>query len=159
MWNKTKQILMERLTDSLKKRVRYKFEVYTTNKCHWWSEAPVFYIYVDDERWFLTKLYYYLLKEAKYLHENIDRSLLHHEYWEAHTKAGSAACAYASKYGFIWWTIFPMSWSGFGNLFFSVLKVRGFIAGRSWIVNNVGWPNRGFCKEGGSYDSCTEAKG
>lgn len=56
---------------------------------------------MDGERWFSTKLYYYLLKEAEYLHENVDRSLPYHEYWEAHTKAGPAACAYASKYGFM----------------------------------------------------------
>ena len=101
MWSKTKQVLTERMADSLKKRVRYNFEVYTTNKCHWWSETPVFYIYVDGERWFSTKLFYYLLKEAEYLHENVDRSLPYHEYWEAHIRAGSAACAYASKYGFM----------------------------------------------------------
>ena len=58
-------------------------------------------IYVDGERWFSTKLFYYLLKEAEYLHENVDRSLPYHEYWEAHIRAGSAACAYASKYGFM----------------------------------------------------------
>ena len=56
---------------------------------------------MDGERWFSTKLFYYLLKEAEYLHENVDRSLPYHEYWEAHIRAGSAACAYASKYGFM----------------------------------------------------------
>ena len=78
MWSKTKQVLTERMADSLKKRVRYNFEVYTTNKCHWWSETSV--IYVDGERWFSTKFYYYLLKEAECLHENVDRSLPYHEY-------------------------------------------------------------------------------
>lgn len=29
------------------------------------------------------------------------RSLLYYEYWEAYTKAGAAACAYASEYGFM----------------------------------------------------------
>lgn len=56
---------------------------------------------MDGKRWFSTKLYYYLLKEAEYLHENVDRSLPYYEYWEAHTKAGPAACAYALKYGFM----------------------------------------------------------
>lgn len=101
MWSKTKQVLTERMANSLKKRVRYNFEAYTTNKCCWWSETPVFYIYVDGKLWFSTKLYYYLLKEAEYLHENEDRSLPYHEYWEAHAKASAAACAYVSKYGFM----------------------------------------------------------
>lgn len=101
MWSKTKQILMDRMADSLKKRVRYNFEVYTTNKCRWWSETSVFYIYVDGRLWFATNNCDYLLKEAEYLHENVDKSLPYHEYWEAHTKARSAASAYASEYGFM----------------------------------------------------------
>lgn len=101
MWSKTKQILMERMTDRLKERVRYNFEVCTTNKCRWWSETSVFYVYVDGEVWFTPNSYGYLLKEAEYLHENVDKSLPYREYWEAHTKACSAASDYASKYGFM----------------------------------------------------------
>lgn len=59
MWSKTKKALMERTADNLKKRVRYNFEVYTTNKYRWWCEMPVFYIYVDDELWFATNPNYY----------------------------------------------------------------------------------------------------
>lgn len=54
MWSKTKKALDDRLADSLKKRVRYTCEVYTTNKLRWWTETPVFYIYVDGKMWFAT---------------------------------------------------------------------------------------------------------
>lgn len=82
MWSKTRKALMDRMADSLKKRVRYNFEVYTTKKCRWWSETPAFYIHVDDELWFATNPQYYW-KQTEYLSKNVDRSLPCHEYWEA----------------------------------------------------------------------------
>lgn len=98
MWSKTKKALMDRMADNLKKRVRYNFEVYTTNKCRWWSETPVFYIYVDDELWFASNPKSYS-KETEYLHDNVDKRLPYHEYCETRTKAYSAASNYASEYG------------------------------------------------------------
>lgn len=59
MWSKTQKALMDRMADSLKQRVRYNFEVYTTKKfCHW-TEMKVLYIYVDDELWFATNPEYW----------------------------------------------------------------------------------------------------
>ncbi len=98
MWSKTKKALMDRTADSLKKRVRYNFEVYTTNKCGWWSETPVFYIYVDDVLWFASNPKYHW-KEWEYLDENVDNSLPRDEYWAAHEKARPHAVDYASSYG------------------------------------------------------------
>lgn len=98
MWSKTKQVLMERMADSLKKRVRYNFEVYTTNKCRYWSEMSVFYIFVDDELWFATNPKYWY-KEFVYLNENVDNNLPCHEYWEERHKAEAVACAHVSQYG------------------------------------------------------------
>lgn len=98
MWSKTKKALMDRMADSLKKRVRYNFEVYATNKCRWWSETPVFYIYVDNDLWFASNLKYYWM-ESEYFERNVDRSLPQDEYWEAHRKAGPHAVDYASSYG------------------------------------------------------------
>lgn len=54
MWSKTKKALDDRLAASLKKRVRYGCEVYITKKIKWWSDTPVFYIYVDGEMWLAT---------------------------------------------------------------------------------------------------------
>lgn len=98
MWSKTKKALMDRMADSLKKRVRYNFEVYTTNQCRWWSEMRVFYIYVDDGLWFATNPQYYR-KQTEYLNKNVDGSLPYHEYWEARDKAWIDADSYASEYG------------------------------------------------------------
>ena len=58
MWSKTKKALDDRLAASLKKRVRYGCEVYTTKKIKWCSDMPVFYIYVDGEMWLATNLMY-----------------------------------------------------------------------------------------------------
>ena len=67
---------MDRTADCLKKRVRYNFEVYTTNKCRWWSETPVFYIYVDDELWFASNPNYYGLMDVhhimRFIHEYLN---------------------------------------------------------------------------------------
>jgi len=98
MWSKTKKALMDRMADSLKKRVRYNFEVYTTNKCRWWSETPVFYIHVDDELWFATNPQYYW-KQTEYLNKNVDTSLPYHEYWETCARTLPDADSYASEYG------------------------------------------------------------
>lgn len=98
MWSKTKKALMDRMADSLKKRVRYNFEVYTTNKCCWWSETPVFYIHVDDELWFATNPQYYW-KRTEYLDKNVDRSLPYHEYWETRARTWPDADSYASECG------------------------------------------------------------
>ncbi|WP_304975276.1 hypothetical protein [uncultured Acetatifactor sp.] len=98
MWSKTKKALMDRMADSLKKRVRYNFEVYTTNKCRWWSEAPVFYIHVDDALWFATNPQYYW-KQTEYLNKNVDTGLPYHEYWETRARTLPDADSYASEYG------------------------------------------------------------
>lgn len=88
MWSKTKQALMVRMADCLKKRIRYNFEVYTTKWRH--SEMSVFYIYVDNKLWFASNPMSYS-KEMEYLNENVDKSLPYHEYWVTHTKAHSDA--------------------------------------------------------------------
>ncbi len=71
MWSKTRQILKERLANSLKGRVDYHYDVYRTNKCrstkqHWrWncSEMHVLSIIVDGEAWLCTNPQFYLLKD------------------------------------------------------------------------------------------------
>ncbi|HBA49418.1 MAG TPA: hypothetical protein DCZ91_16805 [Lachnospiraceae bacterium] len=98
MWSKTKKALMDRMSENLKKRVRYNFEVYTTNKCRWWSETPVFYIYVDDELWFATNPQYYR-RQAEYLDKNVDSGLPYHEYWETRTRTWPDADRYAFECG------------------------------------------------------------
>lgn len=98
MWSKTRKALMDRMADSLKKRVRYNFEVYTTKKCRWWSETPVFYIHVDDELWFATNPQYYC-KLTEYLNRNVDRGLLYHEYWETRARTWLDADDYTSEHG------------------------------------------------------------
>lgn len=90
--------MMDRMVEGLRKRVRYNFEVYTTNKCRWWSETPVFYIYVDDELWFASNPQYYEMR-GEYIIKNVDKSLPYHEYWEAHAKAEADAERYVSEYG------------------------------------------------------------
>lgn len=82
----------------LKKRVRYNFEVYTTNKCGWYSEMSVFYIYVDDELWFASNPKYYW-EEGAYLSRNVDHNLPRDEYWETYRKAYPDAVDYASSHG------------------------------------------------------------
>lgn len=98
MWSKTKKALNDRLTDSLKNRVRYNFEVYTTNRSCWWSETPVFYIYVDDKLWFASNPKC-CIKHSEYLDKNVDKNLPYNEYWKAHGKAWFDAFDYASEYG------------------------------------------------------------
>lgn len=46
MWSKTKKALNDRMAVSLKKHVRYNFEVYVTNKYKWYTEMPVSHIYI-----------------------------------------------------------------------------------------------------------------
>ena len=98
MWSKTKKALMDRMADCLKRRVRYNFEVYTTNKCKRWTETPVFYIYVDDDLWFASNPMYYS-KKYEYLDKNVDNSLPYKEYWETHRMVTPHAVEYASSYG------------------------------------------------------------
>lgn len=98
MWSKTKKALNDRMAVSLKKHVRYNFEVYVTNKYKWYTEMPVFYIYVDDELWFATNPEYYV-KNWEYIQKNMDYSLTDNEYWEAFDKLRPDAVAYASSHG------------------------------------------------------------
>lgn len=88
MWSKTKKALMDRMADSLKERVRYNFEVYSTNKFRYWTKMKVLYIYVDDELWFAT---------------NPESWSKHHEYLYKMTDDERAAWPdsfkYASEYG------------------------------------------------------------
>ena len=73
MWSKTRQILKERLADSLKGRVDYHYDVYRTNQCrctkiNWrWrsSEMHVLSIIVDGDAWFCTNPKFYHLQYQK----------------------------------------------------------------------------------------------
>lgn len=81
MWSKTKKALDDRLAGSLKGRVRYCCEVYTTVKLKWWTETPVFYIYVDEEMWFATNpMYYY--DEGSMHGELMNQYPDNMDYWE-----------------------------------------------------------------------------
>lgn len=129
MWSKTKKALMDRTADCLKKRVRYNFEVYTTNKCKWWTETPVFYIYVDDKLWFASNPNYYG-KKSEYLSKNVDNSLHGHEYWEAYEKAEPHAVDYASSYGLM--DIHPMM--RHIHEYLNVLSVKECLDGENYIL-------------------------
>ena len=63
MWSKTRQILKERLADSLKGRVDYHYDVYHTNKCkekpEMYYEMHVMSIIIDGDAWFCTNPNYY----------------------------------------------------------------------------------------------------
>ena len=58
MWSKTKKALEDRLADSLKGRVKYGFEVFSTKDYE--SEMSVFYIEVDKKRWFSSNPMYHV---------------------------------------------------------------------------------------------------
>lgn len=129
MWSKTKKALMDRMADCLKKRVRYNFEVYTTNKCRWWSETPVFYIYVDNDLWFASNPKYYW-KEGEYINRNVDNNLPREEYWEVHRKACSHAVDYASSYGLM--EINHMMW--LIHEYLNVLNVKECLNNENYIL-------------------------
>ena len=63
MWSKTRQILKERLADSLKGRVDYHYDVYHTNKCkekpEMYCEMHVLSIIIDGDAWFCTNPNHY----------------------------------------------------------------------------------------------------
>ena len=54
MWSKTRKRLNNLLAGSLKGRLVYNHEVYTTNKYKYNSEMHVFYIYLDKQIIFAT---------------------------------------------------------------------------------------------------------
>ncbi len=70
MWSKTRQILKERLADSLKGRVDYHYDVYhdarSKVKRDWHTtEMHVLSIIVDGDAWFCTNPKFYRIKYQK----------------------------------------------------------------------------------------------
>ena len=54
MWSKTRKKMNDLLADSLKKKIVYNYEVYTTNKYKYYCEMHVFYIYWNKKTIFAT---------------------------------------------------------------------------------------------------------
>lgn len=99
MWSKTKKALDDRLAASLKKRVRYGCEVYTTKKIRWCTDMPVFYIYVDGEMWLATNPMY-VWDESCALSELIAQCPDSMDYWEKfYLKRSEARIMGFRKYG------------------------------------------------------------
>ena len=83
MWSKTRKRLNNLLAGSLKGRLVYNHEVYTTNKYKYNSEMHVFYIYLDKQIIFATNP----LGEEKYSGEFILYKALEKLHYSALSKS------------------------------------------------------------------------
>lgn len=59
MWSKTRQVLQSKLAPSLRGRINFIKEAFTTKKLKYWSTTNIFRVTVDGKTWFASYVYYY----------------------------------------------------------------------------------------------------